>query len=197
MIFLQRLTIKRMTKKLKAMKQNRQLNQPTDEILAKEVSIYMNLSEIYHSLKNKKKFPFNELMANECLRAAAALDSSKAQYELGMKLLEEAKFRDGLEKDGLFANSSNQRQAESLFAEAQAYLISAENLNHVLAKRMRGLCFINGWGVEVDQDKGFDLIVASIDDENSWDKVPQIFASIGLNKPEFFSALGKHRKNKV
>jgi hypothetical protein len=196
MIFLQRLTIKRMTKKLKAMQQNRQLNQPADEILAKEISMYRTLGSIYQSLKNKKKFPFNELMVRECIRAAAHLDSATAQYDLALSLLEEAKFREGLEKDGLFANPSNQRQANSLYEEAHAYLLSADKLGHALAKRMRGLCFINGWGVEVDQDQGFELIVASIDQEESWDKVPQIFASIGLNKPEFFSALGKHRSKK-
>ena len=36
----------------------------------------------------------------------------------------------------------------------------------------------------------------AIELEQSWDKVPQIFASIGLNKPEFFSALTKMRTGK-
>ena len=39
----------------------------------------------------------------------------------------------------------------------------------------------------------FDVNGKSIEIEQSWDKVPQIFASIGLNKPEFFSALTKMR----
>lgn len=193
MIILKRFKIKSLTKKLKSMQQTRLLNQPPDDVIAKEIDLYMTLSTIYKSLKNKKKYPFKDLVANECLRAAASLDSSTAQYELGILLLEEAKFRDGLEKDMLFANSSNKRQAEQLYEEAHAYLQSAENIGHVLAKRMRGLSIINGWGVDVDKNKGFELVVASIDQENSWDKVPQIFESIGLNKPEFFSALGKHR----
>lgn len=196
MIFLQRLTIKRMTKKLKAMQQARQLNQPPDEILAKEIDMYRTLGSVYQSLKNKKKFPFNELMVRECLRAAAGLDSASAQYDLALSLLEEAKFREALEKEGLLANPSNLRQARSLYEEAHAYLSSAEKLGHALAKRMHGLCLINGWGVDIDKDKGFELVVVSIDQESSWDKVPQIFAAIGLNKPEFFSALGKHRAKK-
>jgi TPR repeat protein len=193
MIFFKRLTLKSLTKKAKAMQQNRLLNQPSDALLAKEIDIYLTMARIYQAFRKTKKNPFTELMVRECLRAATTLDSSSAQYDLGQKLLEEAKFRDKLEKEGVFANASNQRQAFQLFEEAHAYLLSAENLSHVLAKRLRGLCYINGWGVEVDKNKGFELVVASIDQENSWDKVPQIFASIGLNKPEFFSALGKHR----
>ncbi|MDP1603233.1 MAG: hypothetical protein Q8M03_08210 [Legionella sp.] len=193
MIFFKRLTLKSLTKKAKAMQQNRLLNQPSDAVLAKEIDLYLTMARIYQAFKSKKKNPFSDLMVRECLRAAANLDSSSAQYELGQKLLDEAKFRDNLEKEGVFANTSNHRQAHHLFEEAHAYLLSAENLGHILAKRLRGLCYINGWGVEVDKNKGFELVVASIDQENSWDKVPQIFASIGLNKPEFFSALGKHR----
>ena len=193
MNLLKRFKIKSLTKKLKSMQQTRLLNQPSDEVISKEINLYMTLSEIYRSLKCKKKYPFNEQMANECLRAAAGLDSSTAQYQLGTILLEEAKFRDNLEKEVLFANSSNKQQATQLFEEAHAYLSSAENIGHILAKRTRGLCYINGWGVDADKNKGFELVVASIDQENSWDKVPQIFEAIGLNKPEFFSALGKHR----
>ncbi|HAT9519670.1 TPA: hypothetical protein JBC96_14495, partial [Legionella pneumophila subsp. pneumophila] len=57
-----------------------------------------------------------------------------------------------------------------------------------------GLCIINGWGVESDKNAGFELVVDSIEQEGSWDKIPQIFASMGLNKPEFFSAIMQRRK---
>lgn len=194
MIFFKRLTIKSITKKLKAMQQNRLHNQPTDELTAKEIELYMTLSTIYHSLQKNKKYPFAELMVKECLRSAANLDFSNAQFELGKKLLEEAKFRDQLEKEGLFSNTTNERQATQLYEEAHAYLQTASNLGHIQAKRLHGLCYINGWGVPIDKDKGFEMVVASIGQEKSWDKVPQIFASLGLNKPEFFSALVKHRE---
>ncbi len=182
-----------MKKKLKALKHNRLLNPASDEAIAKEIGLYINLAKIYQSVKNRKKFPFAILMEEECLRAAASLDSTEAQYKLGNKLLEEGKFRDQLEQEELFANVSNERQKKQLYEEAHAYLLAADNLGHIEAKRLRGLSYINGWGVESDKKKGFDLIVESIDKENSWDKVPQIFASMGLNKPEFFSALAKHR----
>lgn len=193
MILFKRFTIKSLTKKLKALQHNRQLNQPSDEAIKKEIDLYMSLLKAYQTFKHTKKNPYRELMVMECLRSAADLDSSKAQYELGSKLLEEAKFREKLEKEGLFSHLINQRNMRQLFEEAHLWLLKADTLGDVLAKRLRGLCYINGWGVALDKDKGFELVLASIDAENSWDKVPQIFAAIGLNKPEFFSALGKHR----
>ncbi|WP_419418655.1 hypothetical protein ACNVED_08815 [Legionella sp. D16C41] len=193
MNFFTRFTIRSMKKKLKVLKHNRLLNPASDEAIAKETNLYLNLAKVYESIKNRKKFPFAELMVNECLRAAASLDSSEAQFKLGSKLLEEGKFREQLEQEELFANASNNRQQQQLYEEAHAYLLAADNLGHIDAKRLRGLCYINGWGVNADKKQGFDLIVDSIDKENSWDKVPQIFAAMGLNKPEFFSALAKHR----
>lgn len=192
MILFKKFTIKSINKKLKSMQQNRQHNQPSAELIQKEVGLYNSLIEIYKSLNNKKH-PFSQIMIRECLRAAASLENSDAQYRLAEQLLAEAKFRMNLEKEQLFANPTNEAQAERLFNEALAHLISAENLGHIQAKRLHGLCYINGWGVEADGKKGFDLVVASIEQEGSWDKVPQIFAEIGLNKPEFFSALVKHR----
>lgn len=191
-----RLQINRLTKKLKAMQQNRVHNQPNDETLKKEIAGYYKLAAIYHALWGRKRYPFAREMELECYRAAAALDDANAQYNLGKVLLEEAKFRESLQVNGVFANPSNERQAKQLYEEAHAYLVAAEKLNHVEAKRLRGLSYINAWGVEGDKKKGFELIVESIDQENSWDKVPQIFASIGLNKPEFFSALTQFRNNK-
>lgn len=188
--------INRLIKKLKAMQQNRVHNQPTEEVLKKEIAGLHKLAGIYKSLVGKKKYPFAHDMLLECYRAATTIDDSAAQYILGKQLLDEAKFRQNLQLNGVFANPSNERQMNQLYEEAHAYLLAAEQLNHVEAKRLRGLCYINGWGVTPDKRKGFDLIVDSIEQENSWDKVPQIFAAMGLNKPEFFSALTQHRNAK-
>jgi len=188
-----RLKIKRLTKKLKAMQVNRIHNQPSDEVLVKEVALYHQLGEIYSSLIGHKHFPYASEMKIACLRAAAEIDDSNAQYQLGKKFIEEARFREQLQRDELFASISNERQMNQLYAEALAYLESAEKLGHVEARRLHGLCYINGWGLLADKNKGFELVVESIEQENSWDRVPQIFAAIGLNKPEFFSALMKHR----
>ena len=188
--------INRLTKKLKVMQQYRIHNQPSDEALKKEIAGYHKLAGIYMALYGKKKYPFAREMVLECYRVASTIDDATAEYALGKSLLDEAKFREDLQIKGVFAHSSNERQMKQLYEEAHAYLLAAEQLNHVEAKRLHGLCYINGWGVEVDRKKGFELIVDSIQQENSWDKVPQIFASMGLNKPEFFSALTQHRNSK-
>lgn len=197
MCYLRRFKINRLTKKLKSMQQSRIHSQPSDEILKKEIAGYHKLALIYQSLQGKKKFPFAHEMVLECYRAASTIDDPIAQYNIGKSLLDEAKFRSDLQDNVLFANSSNERQMHQFFDEALAYLLSAEKLNHIEAKRLHGLCYINGWGVPVDKKKGFELIIASIEQENSWDKVPQIFATMGLNKPEFFSELTQLRHGKT
>ncbi|MBA2656517.1 MAG: hypothetical protein H0U70_05965 [Tatlockia sp.] len=172
---------------------NRVHNQASDELLTKEIAQYHQLVSLYKSLIGHKNYPFAAEMLKACLRSAADLDDVNAQYLLGSQLLDEAKFREQIQNEELFASTANEQQMKLCYEEALAYLKTAEKLNHVLAKRLHGLCYINGWGVQADKAKGFELVVASIEQENSWDKVPEIFASIGLNKPEFFSALTKHR----
>ena len=195
MCFLKRWKIKRLIKKIKAMQANRVNNQPGDEVLKKEISYYFELAELYKKLIKKKKFPFARLMYMECYRTAATLDDAEANYRLGQMTLEEAKYRDNLEKEGIFKSEPNLKKCKQLYEEAHAYLLVAMNLGHIEAKRLRGLCFINGWGLDADKKTGFELIVASIEQEGAWDRVPQIFASMGLNKPEFFSAIMQHRKS--
>lgn len=196
MCFFTRFKINRLTKKLKAMQQNRIHNQPSEEALKKEIAGYHKLAGIYKSLRGKKKYPFAQDMVLECYRAASKVDDATAQFILGKSLLDEANFRHELQMGEVFANPSNERQMKLHYEEALAYLIAAEQLKHIEAKRLHGLCYINGWGVPADKKRGFELIVASIEQENSWDKVPQIFASMGLNKPEFFSELTQHRNTK-
>jgi TPR repeat protein len=176
------------------MQQIRVHNQPNEENLKKEIAAYHRLASIYQSLIGKKKYPLAREMLLECYRAASTIDDSAAQYLLAKQLLDEARFRQELQTNGIFSSPSNERQAKVLFEEAHAYLIAAQALGHIEAKRLYGLCFINGWGLEIDKKKGFDLVVESIEQENSWDKVPQIFAAMGLNKPEFFSALTQLRQ---
>lgn len=193
-MFLKRLKIKSLTKKLKSMHQYRTLNPVKDEVIAKEISYYRELASIYHSLISSRSYPYAADMEIACLRAAAGLNDKNAQYRLGQLLLDEAKFRETLQTDEWLASSTNEIFMDLLYQDALAFLQSASKLGHIQAKRLFGLCYINGWGVEIDKEKGFELIVASIEQENSWDKVPEIFASIGLNKPEFFSAIMKRRK---
>jgi hypothetical protein len=194
--FFKRLKIKRLIKKLVVLKQAREHNQPTDEAIRTEKAGYHQLAGIYAGLHGKKKWPFARERMLACYRAASMLHDAKAQYLLGKALLDEAKMREELEASHVFASQSNARSMEQLYEEAHAYLSASEGLQHVEARRLHGLCYINAWGVPEDKEHGFKLVVESIELEQSWDKVPQIFASIGLNKPEFFSALTKMRTGK-
>ena len=191
--WIKRFKINKIVKKIKVMQQSRVLNQPSDESVAKEIALYHQLAAIYTSLLGHKKCPFAREMLLAVYRASSTLDDSMAQYLLGKTLLEEGKFRDNLQQEGVFASESNERQMQERYVDAHAYLLAATALNHIQAKRLHGLSYINGWGLPADKNKGFELIVESIEQENSWDRVPQIFKEIGLNKPEFFSALMQRR----
>lgn len=193
MLSLKSWKIKKLTKRIKALKHSRQSQPAREEALKKEVMYYFELASIYKKLNGHKKYPFAELMVEECYRQAAALDDPMASYLLGMLLLDEGKFRQQLQNEGVLDSSLNERHMKQRYEEAHAYLKAADNLGHIEAKRLLGLCFINGWGMSADKDKGFEMIVESIEKEGSWDKVPQIFAAIGLNKPEFFAAIMKRR----
>jgi hypothetical protein len=193
---MKRFKINRLIKKLKSFQQARIHNQPSEQALKVEIDGYYKLAAIYIGLHGSKKFPFAREMVQECYRKASELEDANAAYILGKDLLEEAKFRDDLQKNGVFAGPINGHAVVRLFGEAHAYLQVAEKHQHVEAKRLEGLSYINGWGVEADKKHGFDLIVASIEQENSWDRVPQIFAALGLNKTEFFSELAQYRNNK-
>jgi TPR repeat protein len=187
--------IKSLLKKIKAMQANRVNNQPGDDVLKKEIAYYYELADVYKKMPCSKKFPFATLMYEECLRSAAGLEDAEANYQLGKLALDEAKFRDHLEQEGVFQSEVNQKKSKQLYVEAHAYLSAAVKLSHIEAKRLTGLCYINGWGVAADKKAGFEMVVDSIEQEGAWDRVPQIFAAMGLNKPEFFSAIMQHRKS--
>lgn len=186
--------INRIIKKIKAMQLYRANNQPNDQLLKREILYYFELADSYKKLLGNKKFPHAPIMLIEAYKAAAALDDSAAHFCLGKILLDEAKFRNHLIVEGIFNSESNQIKCNQLFTEALAHLAAAEKLGHIEAKRLRGLCLINGWGVLADKNAGFELIVASIEQEGSWDKIPEIFAALELNNPEFFSAIMQRKK---
>lgn len=187
--------IKKIIKKLKAMQAARKHNQPSAEDLKKEIAVCLELASIYKSLLGNKKFPQAQIMIEESTRLAADLEDPEANYLLGKMLLEQAKFRDKLAKESVFDNDVNSVHTTALYKEAHAYIAAAVNLKHIEAKRLKGLAYINGWGLDTDSKTGFELVVESIEQEGAWDRVPQIFAAIGLNKPEFFSAIMQRKKN--
>ncbi|RUR12210.1 hypothetical protein [Legionella sp. km772] len=194
MFNIHRWKINRLTKKIKSMQLNRVNNQPSDQLIKKEISTCFELAELYKKQIGKKKFPFAEIMVIECYKAASNLNDSAAHYQLGQLFLNEGKYRQNLQNEAVFSSEENQKRTLSAFDQAHAHLLAAEKLGHIEAKRLRGLAIINGWGQPADKNSGFELVVASIEQEGSWDRVPQIFAAMGLNKPEFFAAIMQKRK---
>lgn len=194
MLKLKQWKINKLKKKLISLRQYRINNPAKAEMVKKELQLYNKLIKIYHKLIGNKHFPYAEVEMREAYRAAASLDDPAANYQFGLILLEEARFRLSLQKQGILDSQMNLNYAQRLFDEAHAYLKVADDLGHTEALRLRGLALINGWGLAQDREKGFEMIVESIDKEGSWDRVPQIFAAIGLNKPEFFAAIMQRRK---
>lgn len=194
MFSMNRWKINRIIKKIKSMQLNRVNNQPTDQQVKRETLHYFELAGLYKKLIGNKKFPYADIMVVECYKGASNLNDSTAHYKLGQLFLDEGKYRLGLQNDGIFNSEENQKKCGLAFEQAHAHLLAAEKLGHIEAKRLRGLAIINGWGQPSDKNAGFELVVASIEQEESWDRIPQIFAGMGLNKPEFFAAIMQRRK---
>ncbi len=195
MIFFKKLKIKRLLKHIKSLQLQREHSQPSAANIKQEVDMYHRLAAIFLSLKHHKKYPYAREMAMEAYRMSTQLEDGEAQYIVAKELIEEAKVREAMQKEGILANAVNERLMKQCYEEALAYLQAAVQLNHVQATRLYGLCYIKGFGVTPDQDKGFDYVFNSIEKEHSWDKVPHIFAEMGLNKPEYFSALMSRKKS--
>ena len=176
------------------MQLNRVNNQPNDQVIKREILYYFELAALYKKQIGKKNIPYAEIMMVECYKNAANLNDSSAHYQLGQLFLNEGKFRQTLQNEGVFCSEENQKRCISAYEQAHAHLSAAEKLGHVEAKRVRGLAIINGWGQPSDKNMGFELVVSSIEQEGSWERVPQIFTAMGLNKPEFFAAIMQRRK---
>lgn len=183
MEFLQKIKLKKLLKKLTKLHNSRIENGKgsiTDEITA-----YFNLAAWYN--RHKKQDPCG-IFALECYRAAANLGNASAQYLCGKELMDKGCFWDKW-STGLFGNKIHQKYAADYFAEGLSYLIEAEQQEHPLAKRLHGIAYIRGWGLQPNSDEGFQLIIASLEQEKAWDRATQIFEELGLNTPEFFAKL--------
>lgn len=186
--------IKRLLKQLKVLSAARLNNTTATDAVQKEIALYFELAGLYESMIGTKKQPFAREQALACHRAAAALDSAEAQFLVGKQSLEEGRMREELQASGFLASEANMAYLKMSFHDAHGFLLAAEKHQHIKAKRLRGLCYINGWGVPIDKNAGFDLVVASIEQENAWDRVQKIFAELGINQSSFFSELFQHRK---
>lgn len=193
--FMKRWKIRSLEKKVANLAKAREHTDPSDQDRAKEIALHYELAHLHEALQYSKAFPYARFSALESYRNASALGDPKAEYILGQRFLDQGRFWAGLVA-GPFACNAHKKYAQDTFSEAFVFLQAAENQGYALAKRLRGVAFINGWGVEADPDKGFQLVIDSIQQEGAWDKATQIFSELGLNKPEFFSYIMSARKEK-
>jgi|LauGreDrversion4_2_1035121.scaffolds.fasta_scaffold65392_4 hypothetical protein len=183
---------RKMLKKLRSLAQVRINNQVPEEQILLEIKLLNQLGQFYLKNKKLKIYPYAHQMYENALRIAAQIGDENAQLTLGKELLNQAKSRVVWQSEEVIANKDNQTKIDDLFFQAHVFLQEAAKKS-VEAQRMLGLCSIHGWGEPIDRKKGFSLIVESINREDSWDKLPEIFSKIGLNKPEFLKELIKFR----
>lgn len=188
MSIFQKMKFNALKKKAFAYYQARQAEEGTDEDIKKEIAVYLELAKFYKKHLFDKNMSKAETFLIESYRAAASLGDVHARYILSEILFEKAKFWESL-KESMYSNKVHGKYAKDAYEEAFVYLKAAEEAGHALAKRLHGLAYVNGWGVEKDQERGFQLVVDSIDQEDAWDRATKIFEKIGLNKPEFFTSI--------
>lgn len=190
---LQRMKLNSLRKKVKKNNDKREAGAPAN--IDQEVKILLDLAMFYEERIFDKDVPDAALLAQESYRAAAVLGSAEGQFCLGKLFLERGRF--WTETFSSILSSSIQKQyAENCYREGFQYLTSAQENRHALATRLHGMSYVNGWGVRQDLDKGYRMVVKSIDMEGSWDDATKIFEKLGLNSAEFFSALGEIKKER-
>jgi len=158
------------------------------------VAAQYDLAKFYEQHFYDRTLPHAEKYALECYRAVAALGEAKAQYICGQRLLDQAKFWDNWSRSPIYGAEIHKKYSKACFEEAMAYLNAADHQDYPYARRLLGLIHINGWGVPLNTDQGFKLVLESIDLEKSWDRATKIFEELKLNSPEFFAALGTYKK---
>jgi TPR repeat protein len=193
MNFFQNLKLKSLRKKVQKTHTLRE-KKGTDVEIKNEVAAQYNLAKFYDEHLFDKKLPHADIYALECYRAAASLEDAKASYICGSRLLEQAKFWDAWSRSPIYGTAIHKKYANNFYEEAFAYLTVAEERDYPLAKRLLGLSFIHGWGKPRELEKGYNLVLDSIDLEKSWDRATKIFDELKLNSPEFFAALQARRR---
>lgn len=193
MNLLRKMILNKLKKKARRYYEIRQEQQPGNPNIAAEIKLHYKLAALYEKHQYDKDVPHAEIYALECYRLAAILGDAKAQFICGKKLLDKGRFWENMTQS-IYACQAHSKYAYEFYKEGLTYLESAEQNGFAPAKRLRGLAFINGWGLPKDYDLGFNLIVASIEAENAWDKAKEILTDLGLNAAEFFTKLAAKQK---
>lgn len=190
MYFLKRMKLKSLEKKVKKLYQIRDQGQGSG--FKQLIAALYELAVFFDNYRFYKRFPHAEMQALEYYRAAAALDDAKAQYIVAQRLFEKARFYDEWCQD-IFGGTVHKRYAEFYYEDGFKYIKESEAGGYALAKRFHGMAYINGWGVAKDTEKGFQMVIDSIEMEQAWDRASKIFEELKLNSPEFFNAIMKHK----
>ena len=154
---------------------------------------FYTMANFYKKYSFDKDLPYAEFHALECYRVLSSFEDPKAQYLLGEHLLKYGKFWLDLAKNPLYKTNQPKAYAQSFFEESHVYLQAANEQNYFLARRLLGMAHIHGWGCEPDLQRGYQLVLESIDLEQAWATATKIFDTLKLNSPEFFAALRAYK----
>src|ERR1700722_19176028 len=146
MRFFQKFKINRLQKKIKKLQFARTEEGKGDK--KEEIATYFQLAKLYKS----KKYDPHGIYELECYRAAAHLDDPNAQYLCGKRLMDKGRFWHDWTQ-GIFGSKIHRKYATDFFDEGLRYINEAEMHGHPLAKRLHGLAYIRGWGIQQNNDE--------------------------------------------
>lgn len=192
MNFLQRAQLRSLQKKAKQLYEKRIAGNTTPDIAA-EIATQLKLAKFYDKHRFDKELSNTEILAFECYRAAALLGDLEAQYICGKRLLDKGRFWEQFSQ-GMYGTHVHKKYAEEAYKEGLSYIEAAEEQGYPLAKRLHGLAYLKGWGVEQTPTLGYKLIIDSIEEEKAWERAKEIIQELGLDVTEFFSHLAAYQK---
>ncbi len=182
----QKMKLAALTKKIEKLIRQREAGD--NKAATKEINLQLELGKFYDQRSYDKTVPYANLLALEAYRAAGMLGDPNAQFIFADRMLQQANFWQNY-ANSIHGSNIHHKYADRAYNEAHAHLDQAIMHGHILAKRIKGLCFIRGWGIEMNTEKGANMVIESIKEEGTWDKANKIFEELGLHSPEIFASL--------
>lgn len=186
MNFFSRIKLKSLKRKVKNLYDKRDKGENVN--VKHEIKANIDLAKYYTKHSYDKHLPHARELALECYRAAGILGDASSQYNFAKRQIDTGIFWEEI-YHSIYGLPIHNEYAAQCYKEGYEFLKKAEENGYFLATRLHGLSYIHGWGVSPDKDRGFKLIVTSIDEAGAWDKATEIFKELGLNNPEFFSSI--------
>jgi hypothetical protein len=160
--------------------------EPEEQNNAPELKLQIKIRKYLKKLKGKVEL--SEIKYNESLRLSFMLGDNKALIELADIYFKEGLFWQKLNKTGYKCKYYDAKMKDS-FNTALEYIKIGKEKDLFMAFRLYGKALIYGWGVDIDENKGFKEVITSINKEGNWDNASQIFQNLGVNKPEVFNKI--------